>query len=309
MAGKLQSVGFSDLIFGPIVVDYGTKGCTTHFNVTCATIGPLVNYYNYIVTFGASGTFHGLDTGLDGTTGAEMKMLSVSLPGLVNNLGAIISELYFDQWELLTNETSDTIFNNPLMISGTFPILNYNSQVILSDMALNGGTVQAAIDRSNANRTTASPPGPLAPPSPAQGGDGSGQFTASTFSAAQVQLAKEVIKQQTEFGRPTYVLRHTSYCSARATYNTSIAHTMEIYTPAQLLTECGSGWIYNLPTRLYSKISSIPVQVAATDEAPYYIWGWLKKITREPVMANFVVEINTEYELALWSNLKYQIHT
>jgi hypothetical protein len=57
--------------------------------------------------------------------------------------------------------------------------------------------------------------------------------------------------------------------------------------------------------RIRSKIGSIPTQVAPGDESLYYYWGWLKKITREPVLSNFMVEVSTEYELALWSLLRY----
>jgi hypothetical protein len=102
-------------------------------------------------------------------------------------------------------------------------------------------------------------------------------------------------------------LRHTSYCSAGALYNTSTANTEKIYSPAQLLTEVGSGWTYNLPPRLYSKIAGIPEQYAPATEASYYTWGWKKTISREPVLSNFMVECETEYVLNLWSNLRYAL--
>ena len=96
MPGTLRYAGDGTLKFGPIVVEYGPKGMTTRFTVTCPLIGPLISYYNYVVTFGASGTFKGLDRSSDGTLSAETKELEVSLPGLVNNWNAIISELFFD---------------------------------------------------------------------------------------------------------------------------------------------------------------------------------------------------------------------
>lgn len=323
MAGNLNAVGFHDLIFGPIRVDSTPKGTTTHFTVDCDTIGPLISYYNYIVRFGATVTFDGLDNGIDGITSAEVKHLDVSLPGLVNNLGNVIDELFFDQWELITNEDSDSIFANPLIVGtpgSSNPVLNYNDKVVLSRFQRDGGTLASAIASCNADITSNLLMAPTVGFGPFGGGaagtgGGPNQFQKpGTLSAtdayggtAPAQLGLEIQKGQSEYERPTYVLRHTSYCSASSTYNSSTANTQKIYTTAQLLTEVGSGWTYNLPPRLYSKISSIPVQFSALQESPYYTWGWLKKISREPVLANFIVEVSTEYEAALWSSLRYAI--
>lgn len=304
MPGNVQNIGISQftpgyngLIFGPIKIGYGPKGNTTRFKVTSATIAPLINYYNFIVTFGASGEFSGCDVGVDGLAGAEEKSLTVELPGLVNSLGVELSELFFDQWELLTNENTDTIFADPLIVASTpasfngrsSPILNVNDKDVLSQLALNGGTLTQAIAQADTNVPANAPHAlPTAP--------------------AALQLVLEILKGQTEFGRPTQVLRHTSYKSASSTYNSNRDFDMYIYSTAQLLSEVGSGWTYNLPPDLYSQISSFSAshfESAPLTEAPYYTWGWLKKISRQPVLANFMVEVSVEYELNLWSNLRY----
>ena len=319
MAGDLQGVGTDKLVFGPLQVLYGPKGCTTRYTVTCLKIIPLINYYNVIKFYGAAGTFDGLDLGQDGITTAENKTLTVEFPGLLSATASVIGELFFDQWELITNETNDTIFDNQFIVGsnnpnviGT-PILNYNDKVVLSRLARDGGTIADAITNCNTDITAGNLVAPVAGVGPYGGGTVGGQFQAPGLSSpldayggtAPGQLALEILKGQTEFENPTYVLRHTSYCNPTSIYNTSIEHTNQIYTPAQLLTEVGSGWTYNLPARLYSKISQIPFQYAPLAEQPYYQWGWLKKITREPVLANFMVEVSTEYELALWSTLRY----
>lgn len=324
MAGSLQAAGFHGLIPGPIVVDAGPKGTTTHFTMSCDTIGPLINYYNYIVTFGATVKAYGFDVGIDGVTTAEVKMLEISIPGLVNNLNEIISELFFDQWELLTNENSDSIFSNPLIVGtpgSTNPILNFNDKCVLSRFARDGGTMAAAIANCNSDVTG----GLLTAPTVGYGPFGGGAAPTvaggpilfqkpGTLSPADAyggnapsQLGLEIQKGQVEFERPTHVLRHTSYCSATSRYNSNRANEEKLYTVAQLLTEVGSGWTYDLPPRLYSEISDIPVQFAPLSESPYYLWSWKKKITREPVLANFIVEISTEYELGLWSTLRYAV--
>lgn len=322
MAGNLQSVGFQGITFGAIEIEYGPKGMTSHFTASCPTIWPLINYYNYIVQFGASGRFKGLDTGIDGITSAADKELEVSIPGPINNLGTIISELFFDQWELLSNENTDSIFANPLIVGtpSSIPVLNYNDKCVLSRWERDGGTLAQAIASCNADVANGLLKAPTTGSTGAfAGGDAGGNFqNPGTYSPvdayggnAPSQLGLEIQKGQSEYERPTYVLRHTSYCSANSTYNSNQNNTQKIYSPAQLLTEVGSGWTYNLPPRLYSQIAGL-TQVnlglyAALQESPYYTWGWLKKITRQPVLANFIVEVNTEYELGLWSNLRYAL--
>ena len=332
MAGYLKSIGFPQLTFGPMTVDYGPKGNTTHFEVTCTTLAPLIAYYNSIVQYGATGTFHGLDVGLDGVTSSFEKKLTVSVPGIPNNLSGIISELYFDQWELLSNEGSDTVFADPLLMGGAMPVINYNAKVILSYVQQHGGTIQQAVAACNQNINYSWPglpssdpfagytDGILQPPDGALGGklveagdtgDFWYQFTLDTFTPAQIQLALEFAKGQTEYESPQYVLRHTSYCSPGSVYGVSVAdlNTETIYSTAQLLSECGTGWTYNLPARLYTRVSAAgaAVQFAAPEEAPFYTWGWLKRMTREPQLSNFMIEVNCEYVLALWSNLRYAV--
>ena len=305
MPGTLQFLGDGTIKFGPIITEYGPKGMTTRFTATCPYVQPLVNYYNYIIQFGASGTLQGLDRNGDGSLSAAEKQLEVSLPGLVNNYESFIDELFFDSWEFLSNEKTNSIFSNPLIVgnaSGGSGWMTDNDKAVLSWMARNGGTVAQAVSSCNAmcNAT------PQCLPYPTFGGTGGSpnQYQAPSDSRS-VQLVLEIMKGQTEYESPTYVLRHTSYCSANALYNSARNYEEYIYQPAQLLTEVGTGWTYNLPPRLYSEISQIPIQYAPALEAGFYTFGWLKRKTREIVQANFVVQIETEYECGLWSNLRY----
>ena len=155
MAGNVQSIGVSGLVFGPVRIDGGPKGCTTHFTVTSTQIGNLIAYWNYAVQFGATISAHGFDVGVDGHTSAFDKHLDVSVPGVTAELNGVIAQLYFDSWEFLTNEGTDTIFANPLMTGGSWtggaaaPYLNYNAKVILSDLVRNGGTLIDSVARVN----------------------------------------------------------------------------------------------------------------------------------------------------------------
>lgn len=299
MPGTKQYVGDGTIKFGPIVIDYGPKGMTTHFTAFCPNIQPLIAYYNYIVKFGASGTFKGLDANQDFSLTAADKELEVSLPGLINNYGLLISELFFDSWELLTNEASDTIFANPLIVGNSLGggWMTANDKDVLSIFSRGNMSEIGAMAQAVNNADILAPAN--APHySPLDSGH-------AGYDARSAQITLELLKGQSEYDKPTYVLRHTSYCSPTALYNASTAYAQCIYTTAQILTEVGTGWTYNLPPRLYSKIAGIAQQYAPGSEASYYEWGWLKKITREPQLSNFMVEVNTEYELALWSNLRY----
>ena len=307
MPGTLQYLGDGTLKFGPIVTEYGPKGMTTRYTVSCPTAQPLVAYYNYVVTFGASGSLQGLDTSNDGSLSAADKILEVSLPGLVNNYQKYVSELFFDSWEFLANEKTASIFINPLIVgnaSGGSGWMTDNDKAVLSWMARNGGTVAQAVSACNAMCNAV----PQSLPYPTLGGTGASpsQYQAPS-DGRSIQLVLEIMKGQTEYESPTYVLRHTSYCSATSLYNSARNYEELIYQPAQLLTEVGTGWTYNLPPRLYSEISQIPIQYAPALEAGYYEWGWLKRKTREIVQANFMVQIETEYENGLWSTLRYGI--
>jgi hypothetical protein len=298
-SSTLQYLGDASLKFKDFEVRNGPKGSTTHFRVHSPSVAALTAYHNYIVQFGASVSFRGCDGGAE-------RELSIELPGLTSETDGVLEELFFDQWELLTNEASDTIFANPLIVGGSSPVLDYNGKTVLSKLALIGGTLVNAVNVCNSDLTSAAPPGGLTPPTVDQGGTAGGKFQAPQSAAAK-QLTLEILKGQVEYAKPTYVLRHTSYCSAGATYNGRVDGEMRIYSTAQMLSEVGRGWTYSLPQRLYSKIAGILYQSAPGDEASYYTWGWLKKITREPVLANFMVEVSSEYELALWSNLRYAL--
>lgn len=292
MAGTPIYVGFNTLNFSSFRVEFTPKGMVTHFRVDCPTNATLVAYFNFLVPFGAAISW--VNPG-----GGNEQALDVSIPGSATIGATSITEVFFDNWELLTNDDAVSMFQDPV----TLGILNYNDKVVLSRLTRDGGTIAEAVSSCNSDATA----GSLNPPTAANGGTAQGTFQAPT-TGSSIQLVLEILKGQTDYDAPSYVLRHTSYCSPTQNYNSSTAGTMQIYTTAQLLSEISSGWTYNCPARLTSKIAGVPIQSAPADEAPYHRWGWLKKITREPVLPNFIVEVNTEYELALWSNLRYLLH-
>jgi hypothetical protein len=293
MAGNLQFLGDLTLKRESFKVKYGPKGLVTVFRLSSPSIAALVNYFNYIIPFGASGEISGVD-------GGEDRYIDVQVPGPTTDIAGVLNELLFDEWEMLGNEGTNSIFANPLIVSGGSPVLNYNDRIVLSRLARDGGTVSAAVTSCNSDIDN----GNLTAPIPANGGTSGNRFQKPS-TGAPTQLALEILKGQTEYSATNRVLRHTSYCSPTQLYNSGTAREGTVYSVAHLLSEIGSGWNYNCPPRLISKIASIASQSAATDEAPYYFWGWKKSISREVVLPDFVMEISTEYELGLWSNIRY----
>lgn len=108
-----------------------------------------------------------------------------------------------------------------------------------------------------------------------------------------------VIVGQDEYRRAQYVLRHTTNAPNRYSVNVADFGVEQIYSTAELLTECQDGalWYYPMPGRLAYKISAIPVPTAQTN----YLWGWLKSPSTEITAANNRIEITTEFTLEQWS--------
>ena len=205
--------------------------------------------------------------------------------GVIIN-GVLIPEYVFDQWEIETNETSESVFGDPLVQAN----ISAGDRAVIARAIADGKTLAEAVTVVNADLGTS--------------------YTVPT-AGNSLQLYNEMMKQQDAWGPFTYVLRHTSNVNAQSTYNVADNWINYIYTTSQLLSEVNNSfnWTYPIPSRLVTKINNIPIQYAASDEAAYYLWGWKKSASREQINAQFRVDIVTEYVLALWSTIRYPIHT
>ena len=204
--------------------------------------------------------------------------------------GVTISEYVFDQWEIETNEASESVFGDPRVQAN----ISSNDRAVIARAIADGSTLTAAAASCTTDGIGANWPSPVT------------NFVAPT-AGQSLQLYNEMMKMQDAWGPFTYVLRHTSNTNAQSTYNVADNNVNQIYTTAQLLSEVQSGllWTYPIPSRLVTKILNIPVQYAETNEAAYYLWGWKKSASREQINAQFRVDIVTEYVLALWSTIRY----
>ena len=107
------------------------------------------------------------------------------------------------------------------------------------------------------------------------------------------------VRGSTEYRHGQYVLRHTTNAPNRYSANISDFGVDQIYTPAELISECSDGgaWVYPLPSRLAYKISNIAVPTYQAN----YLWGWLKGASTETTAANNRIEISTEFICEQWS--------
>lgn len=213
------------------------------------------------------------------------------LPGIPSDLAGFLPEKFFDTWELVANESTDSIFENYNAMAAleSDGAQGYNDSVVLSRADRNSSTIAAAVTSCNVNEDSTLLGGPFVTP------------TCNTAA----ELFRMIRKGQNQYEKPQRVLSHVSCCSPTSYYNTARANNMRIYTPSQLLSEVGGGWTNNLPNRMYSEIAAIPVESAPSPSTAYYTWGWLKKITRTSMQTNSILEVSTEYICGLWSNLLY----
>lgn len=245
--------------------------------------------------------------------------LEYELPGVPSNLP--VTELFFDDWQMQIDDLTNTIFTNTVLGSN----LLYNDRMVLqrymklgSSTSIEDVVISLNVD-VNATDAAGNASPAITPPNPTNGGSattgptGYYQFQQpSAANGAFYNLAAEVFKMidkdQTEFLDPLPVLHHTTACSPGATYNATRANEMCIYTTAQLLSECGSGWTYNLPGRIYSELAAFPTRTAPPDEAAFFTWGWLKTRQTQATQTNFMIEVHQEYKLNLWPNIYYALH-
>ena len=207
--------------------------------------------------------------------------------------GFTVADYVFDQWEVETNEVSESVFSDPI----TQSLVSANDRAVIARAIADGTTLSAGADACTSDGVGANWPTPVT------------TFTVPT-SGASLQLFNEMLKAQDAWGPFTYVVRHTSNVNSQSTYNVSDFNVNCLFTTAQLLSELEnrSLWTYTIPNRLISKINAIPVQSPDATENPWYLWSWKKSASREQINAQFRVDIVTEYVLGLWSVIRYPLH-
>lgn len=114
----------------------------------------------------------------------------------------------------------------------------------------------------------------------------------------------DYIRGRTNFLKGKPLLRHTTSAPSDYGPNQADFNVENIYTIAQLLTECQSTalWYLPLPGYLAYKILSYPVPATMP---PNFAWGALKTYSGAVTAARNRVEITTEYIIDAWPKHTY----
>jgi hypothetical protein len=114
------------------------------------------------------------------------------------------------------------------------------------------------------------------------------------YLAGMKYFFDDYVRGRTNYVHGKYLLRHTTSAPSDFGANQADFNVENIYTIAQLLTECQSNtlWYLPLPGYLAYKILSYPVPA---NMPPNYAWGALKMGSGAVTAARNRVEITTEY--------------
>lgn len=120
-----------------------------------------------------------------------------------------------------------------------------------------------------------------------------------------IAIIAAVGKGQDHFDYSRYGLKHTQTVSQVYGGDVLDSNSENIYTTAQLLAECAEFPI-PLPTRMANKIQAIDDAAVKAFPAPAgYVWGWKKDPSTETTVANYKIEIVTDYAYDLWNTYFY----
>jgi hypothetical protein len=221
---------------------------------------------------------------------SELEIISPELPS--DGSGGSVEDVVYDTWQIVGNEVQESAYYSTVLMDA----VSKNDRTVIARAIRDGGkpgweTLQAA--------------------RLAQQKDDRIAYTAVTAADSR-QFYRQLMRGQEFYSAGQYTLRHTTNVSENSTYNVSDDNVERLYTTSQLLAEITSGslWVKPCPSRLVTKILSIPDQTPSdTDEQDYYLWSWRKLPSTETTGANNRVDINTDYVLYLWPLLYYDVAT
>lgn len=228
----------------------------------------------------------------------ETTSFSGGLPGGINSPVSSIT----DKWEIVVDQEKPELFENKNFLGqvttqdATFAAqgaTNASQQLIqaIRSVANTGTVANAWKNLADILKTT-----PIV--------DDSGNALASgamlmdlvpgAYLTGMKYFANDYFRGRTNFLKGKYLLRHTTNAPSEYGPNQADFNVENIYTIAQLLTECQSTtlWYLPLPGYLAYKILSYPVPA---NMPPNYVWGALKEGSGAVTAARNRVEITTEY--------------
>lgn len=232
------------------------------------------------------------------------KLSPANLPGGISSPASDIT----DKWEVVNDQEKPELFENKNFLGlfssldASYP-LNPISQMtasLLRQVAGSGSSVNDAWTNfllSAKSLDVATLTGTDPSPKPKLYDLLAGYIVPfSGFSAIRSLklFADDYFRGRTNFVKGKYTLRHTTSAPNDFGPNQADFNVENIYSIAQLLTECQSTtlWFLPLPPYLAFKILAYPVPSAMP---PNYVWGALKMGSGAISAARNRVEITTEY--------------
>lgn len=228
----------------------------------------------------------------------ETTNLSGGIPGGINSPVSAIT----DKWEIVVDQEKPELFENK----------NFLGQVTTMDVTMAGyGASNASQQLIQAIRQTANSgtsanawknlleilkSTPVVDDSGVAVSSGTMliDLVPGAYLTGMKYFVNDYFRGRTNFLKGKYMLRHTTSAPLEYGPNQADFNVENIYTIAQLLTECQSRslWYLPMPGYLAYKILSYPVPA---NMPPNYVWGALKCGSGAVTAARNRVEITTEY--------------
>jgi hypothetical protein len=224
----------------------------------------------------------------------ETTNLSGGIPGGINSPVSSIT----DKWEIVVDQEKPELFENKNFLGqvttmdATFGVAA-SQQLIqaIRQIATSGTQANAWKNLLDTIRVT---PVVDASGTPLVSGAMLMDVVPGAYLAGMKYFFDDYVRGRTNFLKGKYLLRHTTSAPSEYGPNQADFNVENIYTIAQLLTECQSTslWYLPLPGYLAYKILSYPVPA---NMPPNYVWGALKCGSGAVTAARNRVEITTEY--------------
>jgi len=179
-----------------------------------------------------------------------------------------------DNWQLLCNENSKSIFEHPRVLALVQTDRNNPNSV---------SSVKDQVKRHDANE-------PLK--TPLQTGDA-------------LLLYNMLIRGVSSYQVGGYVLKHTTNVAGNYAANIADIGVEKVYSTPALIREISNVtlWTKPCPARLIYKIQNLDVQIPTNEDL---IWGWRKLPAQETMAANNRIDISTEYWLGGCTRLVFE---
>jgi hypothetical protein len=202
------------------------------------------------------------------------------------------AEIPIDSWQLFPNEVHKSWDKHPRSQAmeqdqyGNLAVIRTVAELLRSTSPFGGDD-----PFSYANKPDNLPPG----------------WTFGAYSADAEAAKTLLVYGDDQYADSEMALRHTQTISDKYTYNSAhfnFDNIETVYTPAELISECGSGWAYNLPPTIAAAVASMSAPVNMDTVA--YRWGWRKQAPSAVSAANSRIELSIEFVLGQWAKYYYE---